>query len=188
MSAVGQRNPEAHLILLTGATGTVGSAAAAALQAAGAPFRVGARSPAKAQPLGVPVVEFDWDRPETFEPAFRGAENVFLLTPVSEKQPEYGTADAEPGLLFPRLHRAAERAIEASGIAWTRLRPTLFAQNFGALRTAGAPDWLIDGLAEPDALIKHGHATGVSPAVGDLLGRPPRTFRQYADDLAAGRA
>ncbi len=282
------------MILLTGATGTVGSATAAALQAAGARFRVGSRSPVKAQSLGVPVVEFDWDRPATFEPAFTGADQVFLLSPVSDKEPEYGTgaaaaarragvrhivklsvigADAEPGLAIARLHRATERAIEHSGIAWTMLRPTFFAQNFinhygvdpfkngpvylphgqgaaswvdardvgevaartltetghegqaytltggeavttadaiatlgealarhyeyvdgpddaarEALRTMGAPEWMVEGCAELHTLIKQGQATGVSPAVGQLLGRPPRTFRQYAQDLAAGRA
>jgi uncharacterized protein YbjT (DUF2867 family) len=282
------------MILITGATGTVGSAVVAALQAAGAPFRVGARNPLKARTLGVPVVEFDWDRPATFEPAFASAEKVFLLTPVSDRQPQYGTgaaaaakragvrhivklsaigADAEPGLLLPRHHRAAEQAIEASGISWTMLRPTSFAQNFvnyygvdpykngpvylphgqggaswvdardvgevavraltetghegkaytltggeavktadaiailsealgrhyeyvdvpddaarEAMRAHGAPDWMVEGLAELNGAIKYGQSNAVSPAVGDLLGRPPRTFRQYAEDLATGRA
>ena len=282
------------MILLTGATGTVGSAVVAALQAAGVPFRVAARTPVKAQTLGVPVVEFDWDRPETFEPAFTGAERLFLLTPVSDRQPEYGTgaaaaakrvgvrhivrlsvigADAQPGLRLAQLHRAAEQAIEASGIAWTMLRPTSFAQNFvnyygvdphkncpvylphgqggaswvdardvgdvaaraltetghegkaytltggeavstaeaiailsealgrhyeyvdvpdgaarEAMRTHGAPEWMVEALAELNGAIKHGHANGVTPTVRELLGRPPRTFRQYAADLATGRA
>ncbi|MGH7517039.1 MAG: SDR family oxidoreductase [Gemmatimonadales bacterium] len=281
------------MILLSGATGTVGSATAAALQAAGARFRVGSRSPVKAQSLGVLVVEFDWDRPATFEPAFTGADKIFLLTPVSDRQLEYGTtavaaarragvrhivklsvigADAEPGIAIARLHRSAERAIEQSDIAWTMLRPTFFAQNFvnhygvdpfkngpvylphgqgaaswvdardvgevaartltetghegkaytltggeavttadaiatlgealgrhyeyvdvaddaarEALRATGAPEWMVEGFAELHALVKHGHAAGVTPAVGQLLGRPPRTFRQYAEDLAAGR-
>ena len=80
------------MILLTGATGTVGSATAAALKAAGAPFRIGARSAAKAQTLGVPAVEFDWERPPDFDPAFAGADRVFLLTPVSDRQPDYARA------------------------------------------------------------------------------------------------
>ncbi len=282
------------MILLTGATGTIGSATAAALKAAGVPFRVAARSPVKAQTLGVPVVEFDWDRPDTFDRAFAGAERVFLLTPLSDRQPEYATAavaaakragvrhivrvsvigaEAEPGIILSRVHRAAERIIQQSGIAWTMLRPTFYAQNFvnyygvdphkngpvylphgqgaaswvdgrdvgeiaaraltetghegmaytltggqavttadaigilgaalgrqyeyvdvpddgarEALRTMGAPDWMVEGFAELHALVKHGYATGVSPAVGDLLRRPPRAFRQYAEDLAAGRA
>jgi uncharacterized protein YbjT (DUF2867 family) len=69
------------MILLTGASGTVGSPTATALQAAGVPFRVGTRHPAKVQRLGAPVVDFDWDRPESYAAAFRGAESVFLLRP-----------------------------------------------------------------------------------------------------------
>jgi hypothetical protein len=56
------------------------------------------------------------------------------------------------------------------------------------MRTHGAPEWLIDALAELNSDIKGGRANGVTPAVRDILGRAPRTFRQYADDLAAGRA
>jgi uncharacterized protein YbjT (DUF2867 family) len=282
------------MILVTGATGTVGRTVVAALQAAGAPFRVGTRSPVKAQALGAPVVELDWDRKETLEPAFAGADRVFLLAPVTDREPEYGAAavaaarqagtrhivklsvigaDAEPGLFLARLHRASERAIEASGLAWTMLRPTSFAQNFvnhygvdphkngpvylphgqggaswvdardvgdvaarvltetghegkaytltggepvatadaiailgralgrqyeyvdvpddaasEAMRTHGAPEWLVGALAELNAAIRHGHFSAVSLAVRDLLGRSPRTFSQYAEDLAAGRA
>jgi uncharacterized protein YbjT (DUF2867 family) len=282
------------MILVTGATGTVGSTVVAALRAMGAEFRVGARNPAKAPRLGVPVVELDWDRPQTIEPAFAGVERVFLLAPVTDREPEYGAAaaaaagragvrhlvklsvidaDAEPGYRIGRMHRATERAIEASGIAWTMLRPTSFAQNFvnhygvdphrncpvylphgeggaswidvrdvgecaarvltesghegraytltggeavttadaiailgealgrryeyvdvpedaakEAMRTRGAPEWMVEALAELNGFIKHGQHLAVSPAVNQLLGRPPRTFRQYADDLAAGRA
>jgi uncharacterized protein YbjT (DUF2867 family) len=282
------------MIVVTGATGTVGTATIAALQAAGAQFRVGARNPIKAQGLGVPVVEFDWDRPGTFEPAFAGAEKLFLLTPVSDRQPEYGRAavaaargagvryivklsaigaDLEPGMQIGRQHREAERAIEGSGIAWTMLRPNSFAQNFvnyygvdphksgpvylphgrgasswvdardvgevaarvltesghegkaytltgsealttadaiailaqalareyeyvdvpddaarEAMRTHGAPEWMVEALGELNRLMKAGTFDAVSPAVREILGRPPRLFRQYAEDLAAGRA
>src|SRR4029453_17193589 len=112
------------MIVITGATGTVGSAVVAALRAAGAPFRVAARRPVKAKALGAPVVEFDWDRPGTFDLAFAGAEKLFLLAPVTDPEPEDGPvaaaaakragvrhivklsvigADAEPGLLLARL-------------------------------------------------------------------------------------
>jgi uncharacterized protein YbjT (DUF2867 family) len=282
------------MILLTGASGTVGSPTATALQAAGVPFRVGTRHPAKVQRLGAPVVDFDWDRPESYAAAFRGAESVFLLTPVAERHAEYGTvaaealkqagvrrvvrvsaidADAEPGFLLGRQHRVVERALESSGCAWTFLRPNSFAQNFvnhygvdphkngpvylphgtggaswvdardvgevaarvltegghegkaytltgpaavstadalaalgealgrhydyvdvpeaaarEAMRTHGAPVWMVEALGELNSLIRNGHHNSVSPAVEAVLGRPPRSFRQYADDLAAGCA
>ena len=57
-----------------------------------------------------------------------------------------------------------------------------------AMRTHGAPEWMIEALAQLNSDIRQSRATAVSPAVRDLLGRPPRSFRQYAEDLAAGRA
>jgi nucleoside-diphosphate-sugar epimerase len=47
------------MILVTGASGTVGSATVAALKAKGVDFKVGSRSPEKAKALGAPVVELD---------------------------------------------------------------------------------------------------------------------------------
>ena len=282
------------MILVTGATGTVGRGVVAALKATGAPFRVGSRSEAKARTLGVPVVEFDWDRPATVGPAFAGAERLFLLAPVSNRLAEYGAtaaaaakqagvrrvvwlsaigAEAERPLMLPGFHREAERAIERTGISWTFLRANSFMQNFvnyygvdpfkncpvylphgqggaswidtrdvgevaaraltetghdqkaytltggeavstadaiailgealgreyqyrdvpeaaagEAMRSHGAPEWLIDALAQLNSDIKHGRARAVTPAVREVIGRPPRTFRQYAEDLAAGRA
>ena len=55
-------------ILVTGATGTIGSRVAQSLQQQGAAVRVGVRNPAKAPELstkGLEVVALDFDRPET---------------------------------------------------------------------------------------------------------------------------
>lgn len=139
------------MILVTGATGTIGSSTVKALKARGAKFKVAVRSPDKAKELGVETVLFDWDKPETFGPALQGVEKVFLLTPISDKQDQHAKAlvdaakkagvkhmvklsvmgvDAEPGIFFGRLHKAAEQAIKDSGMAWTMVRPTFFTENF----------------------------------------------------------
>jgi len=139
------------MILVTGATGTIGSSTVKALKARNARFKVGVRSPEKAKELGVETVLFDWDKPETFGPALQGVEKVFLLTPTSDKQDQHAKSlvdaakkagvkhivklsvtgvDSEPGIFFGRLHKGAEKAIKDSGIAWTMLRPTFFAENF----------------------------------------------------------
>ena len=138
-------------MILTGATGTIGSSTIKALKAKGARFKVGTRSPDKLKGQGVETVLLDWDKPETLGPALQGVEKVFLLTPVSDKQVEYAKAlvaaakkagvkhivklsvagvDAEPGISLGRLHRAGEKAVKDSGIAWTMLRPTFFMENF----------------------------------------------------------
>ena len=139
------------MILITGASGTVGTETVRALQAKSADFRVGVRSAEKAAQLGAGWVEFDWDRPATHAAALRGVETLFLLPPVSEEQAAQGKAlvgaakragvrrivklsvigaDTEPGITIGRMHREVERAMQGSGVAWTILRPTFFMQNF----------------------------------------------------------
>jgi uncharacterized protein YbjT (DUF2867 family) len=281
------------MILVTGATGTIGSSTVKALKAKGASFKVGARSPEKLKGQGVEAVLFDWDKPETFGPALQGVDKVFLLTPSAEKQTDYAKAlvqaakkagvkhivklsvmgaDAEPGIALGRMHRDAEKAIKDSGIAWTMLRPTFFMENFvnyygadpkkdaqiylahgegkavwvdgrdigevaaavltgkghegkvyeltgpealgsgevaailseafghkynyvavpeeaarKAMKDMGAPQWMIDGYAELDLLIRNGWSATPATGVKDVLGRPPRSFKEYAKDYAAGK-
>lgn len=139
------------MILVTGGTGTIGKATVAALQAAGQRFKVAARSPQQISAKGVEVVTLDWSELDTYLPAMRGIDRLFLLTPNSERQVGYVVqavaaarragvkrivrlsvmgADADPGVILGRLHFAAEREVKLSGIPWTILRPTFFMQNF----------------------------------------------------------
>lgn len=145
----------ASTILVTGATGTIGSEVVKALAAKpGVTVRVGVRSAAKAEKLlgpNVVPVDFDFKKPETIAAAVKGADRVFLLTPSSPEQVELGTAlveaakaagvkhivklsavgvEHEPGIQLARWHRAVEKLIEASGIAYTHLRPAHFMDNF----------------------------------------------------------
>ena len=145
----------ASTILVTGATGTIGSEVVKALAAkSGVTVRVGVRSAAKAEKLlaaNVVPVDFDYDRPETIAAAVQGADRVFLLTPFSENQVALAKAlidaakgagvkhivklsaigaDMEPGIQLGRWHREVEKLVEASGIAYTVLRPGNFMDNF----------------------------------------------------------
>jgi uncharacterized protein YbjT (DUF2867 family) len=139
------------MILLTGASGTIGRATVAALRAAGQNFEVATRAPEKLAAQGVPSVALNWDEVDSYLPAIRGKDRLFLLTPNSERQLGYVLlavaaakragikhivrlsvmgADADPGFILGRQHFAAEREIRASGIAWTMLRPSFFMDNF----------------------------------------------------------
>jgi uncharacterized protein YbjT (DUF2867 family) len=132
------------MILVTGAAGTVGSEVVNGLVAAGARFRVGYRN-RKPDAPGVDAVPLDLDRPETIMPTLAGVETVFLLS--NTVAPEVNLVRAtkatgvkrvvklsvwraqEEAYSFARWHRPVEREIEASGLAWTFLRPNLFMQN-----------------------------------------------------------
>ncbi len=143
-------------ILVTGATGTVGSEVVKQLLSAKGErkdIKAAARSAndSTLRNLGVQVLELDYNKPDTISTALRGVDKLFLLTPfqsnmvdltsnlVNEakkagvkyivKQSVLG-ADAEPGITPTRLHRQAEKVIEESGIPFTFLRPNFFMQNF----------------------------------------------------------
>ncbi|MBV9668238.1 MAG: SDR family oxidoreductase [Nitrososphaeraceae archaeon] len=146
----------AETILVTGATGTVGSEVVKQLLSAKGEdiiVKAAARSANDStfRDLGVQVVQLDYNKPYTLSSALRGIDKLFLLTPfqsnmvdltsnlVNEaknagvkyivKQSVLG-ADAEPSITPSRLHRQAEKVIEESGIPFTFLRPNFFMQNF----------------------------------------------------------
>ena len=146
------------MILVTGATGKVGQELVRELEKKNAAFKVGAREPGNAK--GMTAVLFDFDRLETFGPALAGVDDLFLLTSggtgreaaVVDAAKEAGVkrvvklsvwgAEGE-GFIFGRDHRKIEKHIEASGLAWTLLRPNGFMQNFvashaGTIKSQGA--------------------------------------------------
>jgi uncharacterized protein YbjT (DUF2867 family) len=148
-----------NTILITGPTGNVGSQMVKQLDEAGVGFRVGARRVDDKRAAGgtrAEVVEFDFNKQDTFSAAFEGIEKIFLLTPLVLNMVELTAsvvgearkagvrhivklsgmgADAEPGIELGRLHREAEKIIESSGIAFTHLRPNSFFQNYLGLPT-----------------------------------------------------
>ena len=142
---------QTHDSLVTGAGGTVGSEVVRQLKESGARFRAAYHSDAKAEAArvqGIDAVTLDLDRPESLDAAFAGAEKLFLLSGGAPNQVEQEVnavnaakravkhivklsvwGAGEERFSFAKMHRAAEQAIEASGIAWTFLRPNGFMQN-----------------------------------------------------------
>ncbi len=141
-------------ILVTGSTGTIGSQVVTALTGRdGVTVRAAVR-PGKAKKSragNVQEVELDLEALDRNPAAFEGADKLFLVTPLSDRQVELAAglverakkagvrhvvklsalgADVEPGIQLGRWHRAAERHIEASGLDWTFLRPNNFFENF----------------------------------------------------------
>jgi uncharacterized protein YbjT (DUF2867 family) len=135
-------------ILVTGATGNVGSELVRALAAAGAPVRALIRDEARRArlPAGVEALVGDLNRPETLGPALEGVRAVHLLSGYaglpealermraagvervtlqsSSSVPSGDTTNA-----VARYHIESEAAVRASGLAWTFLQPNSFMSN-----------------------------------------------------------
>ncbi len=138
------------MILVTGPTGKVGQALISALQAKGAAFKALAHSDASAKALeskGVAVVRGDL---ADLAPVLKGIETLFLLSSSADpfasesaavaaakaagvkKVVKLSAVGAQADSINPFLrgHARVERLLEASGLAWTSVRPSFFMQNW----------------------------------------------------------
>lgn len=128
--------PQQSTTLILGATGKTGRRIVDRLTARGADLRLGSRS---AEP------SFDWDDDSTWRPALEGVESMYLVYYPDVAFP--GALDRIRGVLDEARAsgvrrvvflsgrgeeeaQAAEEAVQASGLEWTILRCSWFAQNF----------------------------------------------------------
>src|SRR3954469_19450595 len=142
------------MILVTGATGTVGLHLIAELVRAKVPTRALVRSPEKGAPLQAQRLETavgDLADPASLASALRGVERMFLLTPAGPDQVELeraaidvaaregvrhivklGARGADPASpsRFLRSHGQVIDHLRAAGPDWTVLLPGDFMQNF----------------------------------------------------------
>lgn len=129
------------MILVTGATGTIGTALVDELLARGAEVTAVTRNPAKIEPR----------RNLTVATSIGPADAVFLLAPPGPGLPDadramlaaatsagcrrlvklsaIATPDHDDDALLGSWHRPGEKAVRESGLRWTILRPTTFASN-----------------------------------------------------------
>jgi uncharacterized protein YbjT (DUF2867 family) len=141
------------MILLTGATGKTGGAAAKAIAAAGQKARVVTRDAAKASQLaalGHEIAVGDVGDENFLKDAMRGIDRAFILLPNTERQGAMEAqftdiakaagvrhlvkissieAHAGIGARVPEMHAASEAHIKASGLAWTMVKPNFFMQT-----------------------------------------------------------
>ncbi|NJK66228.1 MAG: SDR family oxidoreductase [Microcoleus sp. SU_5_3] len=141
------------MILVTGATGSNGTEIVKRLAAQNVPVRAMVRNRDRASAIALPnveIVEGDFDRPKTLLSALVNVDRAFVLTNSTEhaeaqqlafvdaahqsgvnhivKLSQFA-ADAQSPVRFLRYHAAVEAAIQASGMAYTFLRPNLFMQG-----------------------------------------------------------
>lgn len=147
-------------ILVTGATGTVGSEVVKQLASSSRSFehhilKAGVHSLNKADQLKqdkrFEIVSMDYCNPETISNALQGVDKLFWLTSLAPNAMQISSnlikeakqnnvkhivklsvmgADVEPPITITQLHRYEEKIIEGSGIPFTFLRPVGFMQNF----------------------------------------------------------
>jgi NAD(P)H dehydrogenase (quinone) len=160
-------------ILVTGASGQLGRLTLTALQARGvapADIRAGARRPSAVADLGVPVVELDYDRPETAAAAMAGVDEVLLISASEpgKRVPQHAAvidAARDAGvrrivytsaprattssLVLAPEHKATEELILASGIPFTFLRNNWYTENYAStLEQAKASGVVISSTGE----------------------------------------
>ncbi len=155
------------MILVTGATGSIGRPLVRLLQEAGAAVKALVRDEAKGRALGCDVALGDFDDPGSIVTALEGVDRLFLngagAQPVDGEQPmirqQKAVIDAarkagverivkvsvwharEGGRLAEGAHWEIERHLKESGLRWSLLRPSSFMQNF----LTGAGSFTADG-------------------------------------------
>ena len=154
------------MILVTGASGTVGSEVLKQLREQGAEVRAAfhsAEKAARAQKQGINSVVLDYADRASTAAALKGVAKVFLLGPTVPNQSELESNVVEEAkkarvrhivklsvldaagekYTFAKWHRAVEKTIERSGLQYTFLRCNEFMQNtltyyLGTIKSEGA--------------------------------------------------
>lgn len=135
------------MILVTAASGNVGSAVVELLRDRQADFRIGTRKLNAAQDID--TIRFDFLDARTFRSAVQGCKAVFLLRPpaISDTRKtlnpflDVARAEGVEQVVFVSVagaadnpivpHHAVEQHLRQGQLGWTILRPGFFAQNLG---------------------------------------------------------
>jgi uncharacterized protein YbjT (DUF2867 family) len=138
------------MILVTGATGKVGSEAARLLAARHHPTRALVRDPSRAPDGDVEIATGDFGRPDTLDAAMRGIDTVLLVSPavpaqeiaVIDSAVRHGVthvikvtskASADSPVDRRRGQAQIEAHLQTTGLAYTLLRSNAYMQNLLAL-------------------------------------------------------
>lgn len=140
-------------ILVIGATGRTGSELVTLLARHGEAVRAATRNPAKASAKfqnAAEIVEFDYEKPQTFAPVLAGVDKVFLTVRPGDNHSDKAAMPLIDAAIEAKVRlivdltamgveqdetfmlRILEKYIEASGIPYTHLRPNWFMQNLNS--------------------------------------------------------
>jgi uncharacterized protein YbjT (DUF2867 family) len=136
-------------ILVTGASGTIGTQLLSVLREKGIEVTAMTSRPDHAIP-GFRTIYGDFGNSESLREAFRGFDTIFLLQPLTPQMVEFGVnavaaakaagvrhivrssgagADSNSPFSLAQAHGLVDDAVRTSGMEWTVLRPTSFMQN-----------------------------------------------------------
>lgn len=187
------------MILVLGATGSIGTPLVRELRRRGEPVRAFVRDPAKGRALGVEYAVGDLDDPPSVAAALDGVDRLLLnaggAVPTEGEQPMIGQQKAaidaavsagvsrivkisvwgaKPGgRLAEGAHWEIERHLARSGLTWSTLRPSGYMQNF----VTGAGAFTADGDllgAYGDARVSYVDCFDIAASAAALLTGPPR--------------
>lgn len=164
-------------ILITGATGTIGSEVIKQLSSINVPVRASFRNPKKAfgfKEQIVEIVQGDFLHLDTLQTALQGVEKAFLVTGNDPRQVEMESnfvdaawlrgvrhivklsvlgADSNSSSTFQRWHGQVEKRLEGSGMAWTLLQPNMLMHNV---------KWFAKTIAEQGSIFSTVGDAGIS--------------------------
>ncbi|MEU7749494.1 NAD(P)H-binding protein [Nonomuraea sp. NPDC049158] len=193
------------MILITGATGTIGSQTARLLIERGEIVRTMTRDLSRAP--GGEAVQADFEDPRSLRRAFEGVSAALLLTGFGGRLKEHdqamieaavaagvkkvvklsaiGTGDSDDPDDVRSWHVPGEEAIKASGMSWTVLRPAGFASNSlgwaEAVRSGGPiPNFTGDGV---QPIIDPRDVAAVAVAALTTSAHDSRTYDLTGPDL-----
>jgi uncharacterized protein YbjT (DUF2867 family) len=190
------------MILVTGATGTIGSAVIQHLTSQNVPIRALLRDVKKGSHLSshsIEVVQGDFLHPDTLDAALQGVEKAFLLSANDARQIEMESnfidatkrmgvqhivklsvlaADVSSPSTFQKWHGEIEQKLEQSGIKWTHLQPNMLMQNvnFYASTIAESNNFF---LCVGDAVVSHVDARDVAAVAAICLTEPGHESKRY---------
>lgn len=184
------------MILVTGATGSIGKHLVRQLQELQVPFKALVRDADKGRTLGCPYVVGDFDDPETIDAALASVDQVLLngagAVPTADgaAQPmvaqQKAAIDAavragvgkvvkisvwrarQGGLLAEGAHWDIEQHLKASGVEWALLQPSGFMQNFITGAGTFSDDGSLIGPA-PDAPVSYIDCYDIAACAAVLL-------------------
>lgn len=178
-------------VLVTGATGTLGSQVVASLRSE-VPVRALVRDVDRGRAVlgrDVSLVQGDLDDSASLDQAVQGVDRVFLLCPHGDQQADQAqllaaaaraagvervvflssAAADDPEAPLGGPHRAAEQTLTRSGISWTALRPTMAGQSLVEVASRFLrPDGTL-GLPLGDARFNPVDARDIAAAATALL-------------------